>query len=125
MPEMLNRSRVFVAPLQSGAGIQNKVLEAMACGLPVVSTAYGNGGIQARNGDEILLADTAHEFATCVLRLLADIEFAGRLGTAARELVTSRFGWEAKVSRLDDIFRRISSRPHTSPLPPISVRPAG
>lgn len=125
MPEMLNRSRVFVAPLQSGAGIQNKVLEAMACGLPVVSTAFGNGGIQARDGNEILLADSARDFASCVLTLLSDTRRAETQGAAARELVRSQFSWEAKVERLDEIFRRIGSRPHASPLSPVVGQAVG
>jgi len=104
MTEMLNRSKIFVAPLQSGAGIQNKILEAMACSLPIVSTNYGNAGIQARNGDEIIIEDNPEDFANVVLNLLSN-ELKGRLlGANAHDFVKKNFSWDSKTDRLDKIY---------------------
>jgi len=102
----LNRACLFVAPLQAGTGIQNKVLEAMSCGLPVVSTSYGNAGIQARHGCEVLIADDPQRFCDAVIELLNNPQYAKRLGKSARELVKRRFSWTAAAQRLAASYRQ-------------------
>lgn len=105
MAEVLNRTRVFIAPLQCGAGIQNKILEAMACGLPVVSTSYGNGGINAEDEKEILIRDDPERFAEAVIELLDDENKRNYIGLMGRRLVERRFSWVSKVARLEEIYR--------------------
>ncbi len=96
----LNQAAVFVAPLRFAAGVQNKVLEAMAAGRPVVTTSIVNEGIRAEPGAHLLLADTPAETASQVARLLRDPALSARLGQAARAFVRERFSWEGAARRL-------------------------
>lgn len=110
LTELLNRAKVFVAPLQSGAGIQNKILEAMACSLPVISTSYGNAGIIAREDHEILIRDKSNGFADAILDLLTDVSKRRKLGKNGHELIKKRFSWESKADRLDKIYTDILNK---------------
>ena len=76
----VSQATVAVCPLVYGAGIQNKILEAMACATPVVAGPIGLSALKARAGEEMLVADTPQEFARHVLRLLGDPEAAYHLG---------------------------------------------
>jgi glycosyltransferase involved in cell wall biosynthesis len=106
----LNDAAVFVAPLRFAAGIQNKVLEAMAAGLPVVTTSYVNNGLQAEDGRHLLIADDAEAFVAAVVRLLNDRAYRRRLGYAGREFVLSRYRWEEVAERLRAIEQKIARR---------------
>ncbi len=77
---ILNSSRVSIAPMQSGSGMQFKILEAMACGVPVVSTTMGLGDIAAIDGKEIILADTPDSFSNSVITLLKSSIYRQSIG---------------------------------------------
>jgi glycosyltransferase involved in cell wall biosynthesis len=85
----------FVIPLRVGGGTRMKAFEAMAMGLPVVSTSLGVEGLPVRAGEHYLAADEAHAFAAQLLRLLADFPLRARLARKARSLVEGRFSHEA------------------------------
>lgn len=95
---------VVVAPLRCGGGIKIKVLEALACGRPVVATSVGAEGIAAPGDDALMAADDPHAFAACVCRLLNDPELGRRLGERGRELVTRRFSWQRVTDELGRIY---------------------
>ena len=99
----LNQSTVFVAPIRFSAGIQNKVLEAMAAGVAVVTTSNVNEGISAHPGQEILVGDNTKELADCIVRILSDEPFRSRLRLAGRAFVEKRFSWQAAVERMRQI----------------------
>jgi sugar transferase (PEP-CTERM/EpsH1 system associated) len=101
---MLRGAQVAIAPLRIGAGIQNKVLEAMATGTPVVATRRAVGGISVDPGTHCLLADTPTEFADAVANLLGDGTLRRRLAVAGRALVTARYSWERCVSALEAVY---------------------
>lgn len=103
----LNNAAIFAAPLRFAAGVQNKVLEAMAVGLPVVTTTYVNKGLQAENGRHLLIADDAATFAEMVIRLLGDANLRHKIGRAAREFVVQHYRWEDVLTRMNEIERRI------------------
>ena len=109
MADTLNQASVAVAPMQSGAGIQNKILEAMACGLPVVATTIGLGGIAASRGNELLVADDAADFAAATVSLLQDSSSARAIGDAARARVLSTYTWEQSAAAVDQVYERIST----------------
>jgi glycosyltransferase involved in cell wall biosynthesis len=90
----LARAAVFACPLRIGAGIKNKVLEALAMGCPVVGTPISFDGIPARDGVSALFADAhAERFSAAVLHLLRDPALAGRIGANGRRLVESGAVW--------------------------------
>jgi glycosyltransferase involved in cell wall biosynthesis len=97
----LAKAGAAVVPLLAGSGTRFKILEAWAAGTPVVSTTLGAEGLPARDGENILLADTPQEFAAAVLRLLACCEIAERLGSAGRRLLEQEFTWNNAWTALD------------------------
>ena len=102
----LHRAAVAVAPLLSGAGMQNKVLEAMAAGAPVVATPIAAAGLSAAvAGEHLLVAREADEFARHVLSLLSDQRLATALAVNARRLVEEHYTWERSVDELERIYR--------------------
>lgn len=112
-----DRAHVFVCPLQSGGGIQNKVLEAMAMGLPVVSTLLSNGGIGAQHGKHILIADQPEKFAEHVMRLLKDSSLREKLGQAGQNFVRENFSWTVHSEQLDKIYQSLVFHHYESSYP--------
>ena len=84
-----------------------KILDAMALGLPVVTTSIGCEGISLRAGEHALVADTPDEFARAVIRLLLNYEERVRLGSAGRNLVETLYSWPPILDRLDEVVSRI------------------
>ena len=100
------RGRIMVVPLVIGAGLQNKILEAMSMGVPCVTTELVNSAIGAVPGEEILIASTAQEFADQTMQLLTSPELYERISTAGRQLVQSRYSWQAVGDSLISAFAR-------------------
>ena len=110
----LGRAAVCVVPLRIARGVQNKILEAMACGRPVVTTGRALQGIQAQPGRDLVVADDAASFAESTAQLLADEALRTRLGRQARTLVEDRYRWERCLRSLDTVIetvRRTAGRP--------------
>ncbi|MGD8398275.1 MAG: TIGR03087 family PEP-CTERM/XrtA system glycosyltransferase [Anaerolineae bacterium] len=105
----LNRASVFAAPLRFSAGVQNKVLEAMAAGRPVVTTSTVNHGLGAVPGRQLLVADDATTMAADIVALFRDPERRAALGRAGRHFVEEHYTWQHAVARMDAIERRLSS----------------
>ncbi|MDW8371440.1 MAG: glycosyltransferase family 4 protein [Geminicoccaceae bacterium] len=99
--EWMARATVCVAPIRAAAGLQNKLLEYLAMGRPVVATTIANEGIGATDRRELLLADTPDTFAHAVLELFADADLRTRLGIAARRFVEERWTWEKPFLELE------------------------
>ena len=97
----LARAKVAVVPVLAGSGTRLKILEAWAAGVPVVSTTLGAEGLDARDGESLLLADSGPAFAEAVSRLLACKELRERVGAAGRLLLEKEFTWETAWKKLD------------------------
>lgn len=102
-------SRVAVVPLRIGGGTRLKIYEAMAAGIPVVSTAIGAEGLPVTPGEHIALADTPEALARACLDLLEQPQQAATMAAAARQLVASRFTWD-RVARDFEAILAVHSR---------------
>jgi sugar transferase (PEP-CTERM/EpsH1 system associated) len=100
----LARASVSVAPLRIARGIQNKVLEALAMGLPTVGTTPATQGVEGTAGRDFLVADDAAQFADAVAALLGDADEARALGRRGREFVERTYDWERCLAPLDAVI---------------------
>jgi sugar transferase (PEP-CTERM/EpsH1 system associated) len=105
----LRRAAVSVAPLRIARGIQNKVLEAMAMGLPVVGTTSATQGVGGDAGRDFVVADDAPGQVAALHALLSDPRSAAELGARARAFVEGRYDWEVALRPLDAILERLQS----------------
>lgn len=106
LTEAIGTATVAVCPVTIKVGIQNKILEAMALGVPVVSSRVGAAGLGALPGRDILVADNDHQFAEHVCRLLDDVDLRHRIGTAGRRYVEQHHAWAAAARDLVGVYRR-------------------
>ena len=97
-------SALMVAPLAIARGTQNKILEAMAMGVPVVTSTVAAGGVDAEAGTHLLVADTPTQIAAAVLRITQNPAERQRLASAGRERMLSHHAWRRSMQRLDGII---------------------
>ena len=98
------RSMVAIAPMISGSGIQNKILQAMAVGTPVVTTSLACQALQVTPGEHLLVADTPEQFAQAVVAVLKDKSLQKKLSANARRYVEECHNWNVIGQRLEDIY---------------------
>jgi glycosyltransferase involved in cell wall biosynthesis len=101
------KASVFVAPLRAGSGIQTKNLEAMAMGIPVVTTSIGAMGLEAETDTELLIADTPETFAERVIYLIENPDIRQNLANAGRKRVEASYDWQVLVNRLEQVYDQI------------------
>jgi len=106
----LRGAAVSIAPISVARGTQNKILEALALGVPVVSSQLAGRGFDAVPGEHFLSAGGAEEFAAQTLRLLNNAEERQRFAVAGRTRMESHHGWAAAMGRLDDILERVLAK---------------
>ena len=122
LPPYLQKATVAVAPITYGAGIQNKILEAMGCGTPVVTTPQAVGALSIVPGQDILVADSPEAYAQAILAVLADPQQQADLGRNGRIYVERYHHWPNVAGRLETIYaeaiesplRQTPSRPSAS-----------
>jgi glycosyltransferase involved in cell wall biosynthesis len=107
----LARAAVVLAPMVSGSGIKNKVLEALAMGRPVVTTALGAEGVAAEPGRDFLIADGPEAFAEAVLALLDEPGRAAEMGNRGRALVERLYTWDTCAARYASLYAELAGAP--------------
>lgn len=100
------RTRVFIAPMLIGTGLQNKLLEAMAMNIPCITSPLANQALGAEDGTEILVGSTAEDFAGHIIYLLEDPGKAEKLAHAGFLFVKEHFDWESATGRLEELMKR-------------------
>ena len=107
MVSELNKAQVAIAPMQSGYGMHIKIIEAMACALPVITTTSGLGAIKATHEKNVIIADNASDFTRSCIKLLNDYGMAKKIGDSARDLVLKNYSWEMHVNKIGKIYESI------------------
>jgi glycosyltransferase involved in cell wall biosynthesis len=108
--EYLRRATIAVAPLRYGAGIQNKILEAMACETPVITNHQATGSLSAREGIDLMVANDADEFATLIHHLLEDDTRRVEIGLSGRRYVETFHNWTDITAQLEAIYKQLITR---------------
>jgi glycosyltransferase involved in cell wall biosynthesis len=98
-------AQASVVPLHVGGGTRLKILNSWAMGIPVVSTTKGCEGLIARNGETLMIADTAEAFSAATIRLLRTPGLRSALATAARKLVETEYGWDRIVEKTEHAYQ--------------------
>jgi len=105
----MERAALYVVPLRIGGGTRLKIFEAMAMGLPVVSTRVGAEGLPVTDGQDIVLADSPAQFADAAVQLLTDQTRARTLGDVAARTVRERAGWDRVAAEFAAICERVAA----------------
>lgn len=104
---ILAETAVFVVPLRAGGGMRVKILDTWSWGLPIVSTGIGAEGIDIRDGENILIADTPEAFSTAVLRAVNDPDLNQRLRCNGRRWVEEKYDWKTIYRAWDEVYARL------------------
>lgn len=104
MREWVRSASVYVSPLRFGAGVKNKILEAMALGTPIVATPTSLTGTPLVHGTHLLVGETANELAEATLSLLDQKEPGPTLSKEARRLVELAYSWTAIVAKFEELY---------------------
>ncbi|HTF87126.1 MAG TPA: glycosyltransferase family 4 protein [Planctomycetota bacterium] len=108
--EHLGRASVFVCPMRLGAGIKNKVLQAWAMALPVVASSQSIGGLDAREGENVLIRDEPAAFATAVGEVLSNPSLAKKLAANGRAIAIEKYSWGSQALRFERLFEELCAK---------------
>lgn len=95
-----NQAIIFIAPMQIGTGLQNKLLEAMAMEMPCVTSKLANNALNAKPNDEILIGNSKEEYAELIIKLINDSSKREALGKNGQTYVRNNFNWETSTKKL-------------------------
>jgi glycosyltransferase involved in cell wall biosynthesis len=107
MAAIIQTAQIAVAPMQSGSGMQLKILEAMACGVPVVTTSIGLGDIKAQPQKQIIVKNTPEEFICSIINLLRSANLRNHIGVSGRHFVFENHSSVKICSNFEDIINFI------------------
>ena len=102
--ECYAKAKIFIAPMQIGTGLQNKLLEAMAMAIPSITSPLANSALKAKNGEEILVGSTANELAGQIIDILEDQELSDKLSRNGYEFVNNNYNWASATQILEKLM---------------------
>ena len=106
MRECYARARIFIAPMQLGTGLQNKLLEAMAMKIPCITSPLANQALQAKENEEILIAETPQDYARHVLHLLEKPGEAKKIAENGYQYILRDYSWEKETQKIIDLIEK-------------------
>lgn len=112
LKEYYQKAAVVIAPMRFVAGMQTKILEAMSMEVPVVTTSFGNEGINAQDGKEIFVENDPSDFAEKVSFLLNNPTARKEIGRMGREFVKAKYNWNNVCKRINVIEEVIKNNSH-------------
>lgn len=104
--EYLYRAKIGIYPLNSGTGMQNKILEALACGLPSIASNFAIQGIKAISSNEIIIANTKEEYLNAINTLVEDCELRQKYESNGQKFICENYSWSKNVNRLVQIWEK-------------------
>lgn len=110
-------ARIFVAPMQIGTGLQNKLLEAMAMGIPCITSSLANNAVGAPPGEAILIGQEPADYAEHILRLLNDPDERARIAANGHRFVLAHFDWPRAAEALDRLITGTTNAPGPAATP--------
>lgn len=105
--ELFVKAKATVVPIRNGAGIQNKVLESMMVGTPVVASSIAANGINAINNKQILIADNINEYVDKISQVLESVECRERIGKAGQRYIEENYTWDVLWNKWESFTREV------------------
>jgi glycosyltransferase involved in cell wall biosynthesis len=101
-----DQASVFIGPFRIARGVQNKVLQAFACGLPVITTSMGAEGIRCKDGDSVLLAQSPDEFLQQLIKLNENDTLRNEITENALQVIHQHYAWESVLRPFEDVLHQ-------------------
>ena len=108
--ESYSSSKIFVAPMRIGSGLQNKLLEAMAMQLPCITTSLANTPLGATDGEHLLVGDDAETLAAHIVSLLDNVDRRAQIAASGNQFVQQHYSWSAAVEPLEKLLNAVVSK---------------
>jgi glycosyltransferase involved in cell wall biosynthesis len=102
--ECYAKARIFIAPMQIGTGLQNKLLEAMSMKIPSITSPLANSALEAKDGEDILVGNSPQQFADHIIKLLNDKDFADTIAQKGYDFVHRNYDWNSATKKLEDVI---------------------
>jgi sugar transferase (PEP-CTERM/EpsH1 system associated) len=99
-----SKAKIFIAPMQIGTGLQNKLLEAMAMGIPCITSTLANNALNAVHGENIMIGKNPEDYTKLILELLSNRSLAENIAKAGNKFVSKNYSWEQSTLKLDVLF---------------------
>jgi glycosyltransferase involved in cell wall biosynthesis len=106
--QYMNNNGIMIVPLLSGSGMRVKIIEGMALGKVIISTAIGAEGIEYEHGKDIFIADTPNEFVEAIVKCSTDIDLCKAVGRNAKELVRNKYDNIVISQKLIEFYKSLS-----------------
>ena len=103
--EAYESGKVFLAPMQIGTGLQNKLLEAMSMGIPCVTSSLANRSLKALDGENIYVGDSVADYVEIITSLLSDESKRQKMGNEGRKFVEKNYNWDLFNNQLAQLFK--------------------